>query len=148
MGPSRQPNSEPNLNQRILCQHTLRPSALIALVRIFYLLGSLTSCQNKIMSVHFLGPSDHHIGQHLKSMVCTFYKNDFELNRDIWCTDSLSASERRQKVAEWAAGAWAILRAEADRIRQCFIATGFLIARDGSEDALIQIPNVPAYRYS
>ncbi len=146
MGPSRPPSSELNLNQRILCQHALPPSALIALVRILYLLCSLTyqTCVRAL----FIGPSDHHIGQHLKSMVSTFYKNDFELNRNIWCTDSLSASERRQKVAEWAAGAWAILRAEADRIRQCFIATGFLIARDGSEDALIQIPNVPAYRYS
>jgi hypothetical protein len=94
------------------------------------------------------GPCDHHIGQRLKTMVNTFYHNDFEANSEVWRSDVLSASKRRQKIAEWAAAAWAILRTELDRIRSCFVATGFLIAQDGTEDHLIQIPNVPGYRYT
>jgi hypothetical protein len=95
-----------------------------------------------------LGPSDHHLGQHLKSMVATFGQQAFESNGDVWREDSLSASEKRMNIAEWAAGAWALVRTEADRIQSCFVATGFLIAQDGSEDDLIQIPLVPGYRYS
>ena len=80
-------------------------------------------------------------------MVTTFYHTDLEANSEVWRSDGLDTSATRQKIAAWAAAAWAILRTETDRIRSCFVATGFLIAQDGTEDHLIQIPNVPGYSF-
>ena len=43
------------------------------------------------------------------------------------------------KMAHWVAAAWAIVREEADFLRAAFVSTGFLVAKDGSENHLIKI---------
>jgi len=75
-----------------------------------------------------------------------FYKDEFSSNVAEFGT--LTASDRRMKMATWAAGAWAILRQESSFLRQAFVSTGFLIAKDGSESHLIQIPGVPDYDFA
>jgi len=80
-------------------------------------------------------------------MVADFYHRDFEANHDIWRTGALSASLRRQKVAEWAAAAWALFREDAAKLENCFVSTGFLIGQNQFDDHLIQIPSVPAYDF-
>jgi hypothetical protein len=75
----------------------------------------------------------------MKTMIKEFYNEDLAEHKDQWCNDGLSASLRRTKMAMWAAGAWAIIREEADFLRAAFVSTGFLVAQDGSENHLIKI---------
>ena len=95
-----------------------------------------------------VSPCDHHVGLDLQNMVGQFFNLDFEANKEIWRTGALTASLRRQKIAQWAAAAWTILREETARLKSCFVSTGFLIALDGSENYLIQIPTIPNYDYT
>jgi hypothetical protein len=70
-----------------------------------------------------------------------------EENHEAWCNPvtGLEPWERRTKIAVWTAAAWANLRVHADFLRQAFVSTGFLIAKDGSEDDLIKIPGIENY---
>ncbi len=45
------------------------------------------------------------------------------------------------KMADWVAAAWAIAREdlESDFLRAAFVSTGFLVAKDGSENHRIKI---------
>ena len=94
-----------------------------------------------------LGPVDHHVGQRLKTLMATFYKQDFADNREAWVNNTLSASQRRMKMALWAAAAWKILRSEEAFFRSAFVSTGFLVALDGSEMNLIKIKGVQNYDF-
>ena len=51
-------------------------------------------------------------------------------------------------MAIWTAAAWVLMREEKDFIRSAFVATGFLIAKDGSENNLIQVPGVSGYDFT
>ena len=77
-----------------------------------------------------------------------FFKADFGNNLDAWSSATLSASERRMKLASWVAAAWAILSQEAEFLRSAFVSTGFLFASDGSENANIKIRGAPDYDFT
>ncbi len=93
-----------------------------------------------------VSPCDHYVGARLKHLMAVFYKDDFASN--VAAFELLSASDRRMKMATWAAAAWALLRQEAEFIRSAFVSTGFLIAKDGSESHLIQVPGAPDYDFT
>ena len=97
-------------------------------------------------------PVDHHVTSRLKGMVHNFYKVEFKHNRNRWKKapddGGLRAWERRKYMATWVATAWSILRGDAPYIRQTFVATGFLIAKDGSENNLIQLEGVSDYDFT
>ena len=94
-----------------------------------------------------VSPCDHRVGARLKNMMKAFYEEELENNLEEWTKGGLSASTRRIKMATWAAAAWALLRTEAGFLRSSFVSTGFLIAKDGSENNLIQIPSCPDYDF-
>ena len=89
-----------------------------------------------------VSPVDHHVGQTLKLKIAKRYDQSCEENADIWeehwRDGGLSASKKRRLVATWAAEAWRELHLDnRDLIRSAFVKTGFLIAKDGSENHLI-----------
>ena len=88
-----------------------------------------------------VSPCDHHVGKALKDIMAIFYHKELEENREQWCGNGLSRSERRMKMAVWAAAAWGVVAQNAAFLRSSFVSTGFLIAKDGSEDGLIKIPD-------
>ena len=96
-----------------------------------------------------VSPCDHHVGIKMKNLISAFYKQEFEDNRDEWCDPvrGLKTWERRVRMATWAAKAWEIVRQDDHLLRQAFVSTGFLIAKDGSEKHLIKIPGVPDYDF-
>ena len=90
-------------------------------------------------------PVDHHIGAAIKAKMRIMY----EVWIDQWERDGeppLSASDRRLLLANWVSVAWEELKANgAHLIRQSFVETGFLVARDGSENHLIKMAGVKGY---
>ena len=95
-----------------------------------------------------LSPCDHHVGERLKKMMSVFYKAELDTNRQAWCCDDpLAAEDRRMKMATWLTGAWSVLRTETAFIRSAFVSTGFLIAKNGSENHLIKVPGIDHYTF-
>jgi len=96
-----------------------------------------------------VSPCDHHVGALLKYYISQYYTMDFEQNHEAWCNTAtgLEAYERRIRIAVWTAAAWARLRVNSEFLRKAFVSTGFLIAKDGSEDNLIKIKGVDNYNY-
>ena len=70
--------------------------------------------------------------------------------RAAWCDldKGLTASERRNLMAQWAAYAWTQLRLRADFVRTPFVSTGFLVRADRSEDHLIRIDGFNNYSFT
>lgn len=97
-----------------------------------------------------VSPSDHNVGAELKRIVTEFYRIDFEANLTAWTSANgrLEESEKRMKLATWVASAWAIVRENEVLLRAAFVQTGFLIALDGSENHLIQVPGVQNYDFT
>ena len=56
-------------------------------------------------------------------------------------------SERRIKMAQWAAYAWLIVQQKTDYLRSAFVSTGFLVAADRSEDHLIKMTGLDNYTF-
>ena len=44
-------------------------------------------------------------------------------------------------IVNWVASAWAILKTKAEFIRKAFVSTGWLLAKDGSENHLVKLKN-------
>jgi len=99
-----------------------------------------------------VAPVDHHVGARLKRIISQFYHDDLEHNIDSWCMPSglggLSASQRRMCMAQWVAAAWSVLREDADFLRSAFSSTGFLIAKDGSENNNIKLAGITDYDFT
>ena len=57
----------------------------------------------------------------------------------------LSADDRRLLLAQWVSVAWESLCRDKYLIRQSFVQTGFLVARDGSENHLIKMAGIENY---
>ena len=51
------------------------------------------------------------------------------------------------KMATWAAAAWQVLKQRSAFLRSAFVSTGWLLAKDGSENALVEVPGVPDYDF-
>jgi len=93
--------------------------------------------------------SDHHVCAELKRIMSLFYKHELGKNRAAWCDldKGLSESERRIKMAQWAAYAWLIVQQKTDFLRSAFVSTGFLVAADRSEDHLIKMTGLDNYTF-
>ena len=93
-----------------------------------------------------VSPVDHHIGNELKQMIAARYEHDYEMNEDAWHLPKreggLGDVKKRTLVAKWASEAWeefGTCPKKRHMVRQAFISTGFLIAKDGSENHLIKL---------
>jgi hypothetical protein len=99
-----------------------------------------------------VAPSDHHVGARLKKYISLFYHLDMEKNRTRWCNPprqgGLEAWERRVLMAQWTCAAWAVVSQESEFLRKSFVSTGFLIAKDGSENGEIVVPGFPDYDFT
>ena len=84
--------------------------------------------------------------------MAALYKAEFAANQDAWCKPpdqgGLHQWERRTKMAIWLAFAWDQLQHEADFFRSAFVSTGFLVAKDGSENNLVKVKGIPGYDYT
>jgi hypothetical protein len=98
-----------------------------------------------------ISPCDHHVGQRIKQLMGQFYRAELRANRNSWCMPpglgGLHAWQRRGKMALWLAASWVVIREDAPFLRAAFVSTGFLIAKDGSENFLIKIPS-PGYDFT
>ena len=97
-----------------------------------------------------ISPVDHHIGRFIQQHMGASYKAEISAHPEIWIATSAeeeledancsSAMHRRILMAQWLSRAWTDLTTNhKDLIRAAFVATGFLVALDGSEDSLIQL---------
>ena len=77
-----------------------------------------------------------------------------ERDPHIWCADSIdqeiedaecsSAMHRRMLMAQWLSKAWEeLITNHQGLIEESFVHTGFLLAKDGSEDKLMSIQGWP-----
>lgn len=95
-------------------------------------------------------PVDHHVGRFIQNHMKASYAREVSVNPEIWIAAaeaqesedarSRSAESRRMLMARWLSDAWTELCTNHRHlIRQAFVHTGFLIAKDGSEDGLIDL---------
>jgi hypothetical protein len=90
-------------------------------------------------------PIDHHVGAGIKARMRVLYEHWVE-GWERAGEPKVSASERRLLLARWVSVAWESLQTNAESlIRQSFVETGFLLARDGSENHLIKMAGVEDY---
>ena len=86
-----------------------------------------------------VAPVDHHIGAWMKQCMSYLYESELEANLDEWEDGGLSAAERRVFIVNWVASAWSGLQTKAAFIRKSFVSTGWLLAKDGSENHLVDL---------
>jgi hypothetical protein len=89
-------------------------------------------------------PVDCNVGQSVKLKIAKLYEADFSHNPDRWelpkREGGLTNSAKRMLVAQWVSTAWQdISTNNKGLIRSAFVKTGFLLAKDGSENHLVQL---------
>jgi hypothetical protein len=89
-------------------------------------------------------PCDHHIGGNLKAIIRQLYELELEMNFRTWTSETIPASHRRILMAQWLSETWAIFRNRKEFIRKAFVSTGWLQAKDGSEQHLIKLQGLNA----
>ena len=111
-----------------------------------------------------ISPVDQHIGRFIQQHMGRSYRVSVEQEQSIWIAGSAdveiedptcgAAMSRRMLMAQWLSAAWKDLTANhAHMIESAFVKTGFKVAKDGSEDSLIEIqgwagPDAYTYRDS
>ena len=86
-----------------------------------------------------VAPVDHHVGARVKMIIGKYFDAEMELHLAEWESANLSASCRRMLMTTWVLAAWRKVRTEDDFLRKAFVSTGFLLAKDRSEDDLIKL---------
>ena len=101
-------------------------------------------------------PVDHHVGNFIQNHMKASYLKEVETNPHIWflaCdpdhvgvaeniedVSSNSAMHRRILMAKWLEAAWVdLIFNNRHIIHNAFVETGFLLAKDGSEDDLLKL---------
>jgi hypothetical protein len=84
-------------------------------------------------------PVDRNVGQAIKLKIAKRYHATYRANKSQWelpkREGGLSNSRKRMLCAQWASEAWAEFCLENQEcIRRAFVGTGFLLAKDGSEN--------------
>jgi hypothetical protein len=84
-------------------------------------------------------PVDRNVGQAIKLKIAKKYHATYRANKSQWelpkREGGLSDSRKRMLCAQWASEAWTeFCRDNQDCIRRAFVGTGFLLAKDGSEN--------------
>ena len=89
-----------------------------------------------------ISPCDHHIGRHLQKLIAEKYEKAYDANQAVWDQQGIETADKRMLFATWASEAWIDLCTNNKHlIRNAFVETGFLVARDGSENHLIKLQN-------
>lgn len=91
-----------------------------------------------------VSPVDKNVGQTLKAKINAQFEDAYALHFDRWnrppTMGGLTTSEKRMLLATWASNAWTDL---CDNHQSCikssFVKSGFLVAKDGSENHLIAL---------
>lgn len=91
-----------------------------------------------------VSPVDHHVGAALKGKIYDMYEEQYEKE---WVRfnakpgdGGLEARHKRMMVATWSSKAWDDLcKNHHHLIRKAFVSTGFLLAKDGSENHLVSL---------
>ena len=86
-----------------------------------------------------VAPVDHHIGAWMKQCMSHLYEYELQHNLEVWEDGGLTASERRVYIVNWVATAWEALKTKSEFIRKSFVSTGWLLAKDGSENHLVKL---------
>jgi hypothetical protein len=87
-------------------------------------------------------PLDHHVGANMKHIISKLFWQAMEENHSEWNQNGLPAWRLRVLMAEWTALAWhKVLKLKSEFLFKSFVSTGFCVAKDGSENHLIKIPN-------
>lgn len=103
-----------------------------------------------------ISPVDRHVGQTIKEAIYQKYEDAFDKDYDSWLLDrsdgGLSSTKKRMLVATWTSEAWKAFTESAKSRRLvagAFVKTGFLVAKDGSENSLIELheKRMPAGTY-
>jgi hypothetical protein len=64
----------------------------------------------------------------------------YDANQTIWDEIGISKAQKRMLIATWTSVAWAELcDPKSPLIRAAFVDTGFLLAKDGSENKLVKL---------
>jgi hypothetical protein len=89
-------------------------------------------------------PVDCNVGQTIKLKIAKLYDADYSKHPDQWelpkREGGLSDSAKRMLVAQWVSTAWQdVATNHKHLIRSSFVKTGFLLAKDGSENHLVQL---------
>ena len=108
-------------------------------IRTFYDLTGIVPAFTPANCTDCTSPVDKHVGQTLKVKIGRKYHEWLET--DINNFDKApSKNLMRRLIAGWASEAWADLCANhQDLIRSAFVKTGFLVAKDGSENHMIEL---------
>ena len=92
-----------------------------------------------------VSPVDCNVGQALKLKIAKRYNASYEAHKAAWEAPKrrggLSDAKKRMYVAEWASDAWREMCGENGRhcIESSFVKTGFLLAKDGSENGKVEL---------
>lgn len=89
-------------------------------------------------------PVDHHVGANLKEKIGVMYDHWVE-GWERAKEPELSAGDRRLLLANWVSVAWDSIQENEHLLRQAFVETGFLVAKDGSENHLIDMAGKEDY---
>jgi hypothetical protein len=67
--------------------------------------------------------------------------HEYKLKRNLqqWGEGQLSATGCRIYIANWVVTAWSVLKTMPEFIRKSFVRTGWLFAKDGSENHLVKL---------
>lgn len=90
-----------------------------------------------------VAPVDHNVGAHMKSIIAKYFHAEMDVHQAEWENKNLSAGCRRMLMATWVLHAWARCSKKDYLLRQSFVSTGFLLAKNGSEDGLIKMAGLP-----
>jgi hypothetical protein len=90
-----------------------------------------------------ISPVDRHVGAALKAKIFARYNEALKANKNMWSLPAaqggLSDPRKRMLLATWSSEAWREMCNENHHlIRQSFVETGFLLAKDGSENHLVR----------
>jgi hypothetical protein len=108
-----------------------------------------------------ISPVDQHIGRFIQQHMGRSYRASVESEQSIWIAGSATveiedptcgaAMSRRMLMAQWLSTAWTdLITNYPHMIASAFVKTGFKVAKDGSEDSLIEIQGwagPDAYKY-
>jgi hypothetical protein len=75
----------------------------------------------------------------MKEAMAVLYEMELERNREAWENGELTAAERRIYIVIWVGTAREVLQTMPEFIKKSFVSTGWLLAKDGSENHLVKL---------
>jgi hypothetical protein len=96
-----------------------------------------------------VSPCDHHVGKHLQSLLAQRFEQKYDECQVLWDEDGLRQSQKRMLLATWASEAWAEMSEPSGQklMTAAFVETGFLLAKDGSENSKVKMGQKGEYDF-